>query len=311
MKFIIPSIGFILFSLCLFNSHAQQMAKQSPLQLNRKIKDESELRTLVLKEFENFPEAAFGIAFNDIGSGKKIFFNAEDSFHAASTMKTPVMIELFRQSAEGIISMDNPVLIKNEFSSIIDGSKFSLDSTDDSEHELYRMIGQKLMLKELIFLMITRSSNMSTNILIELAGAKNVVATMRALGAKQIQVRRGVEDNKAFEAGLNNRTNAADLMTIFTHLANGSAVNQAASDSMISILMQQHFTERIPGKLPSTVKTATKSGSITKVCHDSGIVFLQDGRKYVIVILTSGIEKEEDAANLIANVSRIFYDYIR
>ena len=289
---------FFIFGIV--NAYAQKELTADKMQLQKNISDKLPL----------FPEAKYGIAFHNLATGEQFFMNAEDSFHAASTMKTPLMIELFRLSAIGKLSMDQMIPVKNEFASIVDGSKYSLDSTNDSEHDLYTRIGQQLPLKNLIFRMITMSSNLATNILIELAGAKNVIATMRKLGAAQIQVRRGVEDSKAFEAGLNNRTNAIDLMKIFTEIAKGTAVDKAACDSMIGILMHQHFTERIPARLPPGVKTATKSGSITKVCHDSGIVFLPDGRKYVIVILTSGIESEDAASNLIADISKMFYDYV-
>ncbi|WP_336516656.1 serine hydrolase [Pollutibacter soli] len=270
----------------------------------------TQLEEQIREKMKAFPEAKYAVAFRNLSNGEELMINAEDSFHAASTMKTPVMIELYKRAAEGNYSMDSTIVIKNNFKSIVDGSEYRLDSMQDSEHDLYLHVGEKMKVKDLIFRMITMSSNLATNILIEEADPKNIISTMRSIGADQIQVRRGVEDSKAFELGLNNRTNAKDLMTIFTHLANGTIVNKTTCDSMIVTLMQQHFTDRIPGKLPKDVKTATKSGSITKVCHDSGIVFLPDGKKYVVVILTSGIANEEKASALIADVSLAIYNYV-
>jgi beta-lactamase class A len=79
---------------------------------------------------------------------------------------------------------------------------------------------------------------------------------------------------------------------------------------MIQILLQQKLREKIPAKLPADVKVANKTGSITRISHDSGIVFLPDGRKYVLVLLSKGIEDETSANETLANVSRIIYDHV-
>jgi beta-lactamase class A len=123
-------------------------------------------------------------------------------------------------------------------------------------------------------------------------------------------VLRGVEDNKAFAKGLNNTVTAWDLLLIMEALANGKAVDAASSAAMIKILMDQELTDKIPKKLPPAVKVASKSGSITAVSHDSGIVYLPDGRKYVLVLLSKGVRDLDDVNNTLANVSRLVYDFM-
>jgi len=199
---------------------------------------------------------------------------------------------------------------ERDFKSIADGSIYSMDSANDSEKDLYLRIGTKLPVQNILYRMITKSSNFSTNLMVELVGAKNVNNTMRSLGAKDIQVLRGVEDGKAFDLGMNNTVTAYDLMVIFEHIANGTVVNKKACDAMIKVLMDQYFREIIPAKLPADVKTATKSGSIDKICHDSGIVFLPDGRKYVVVLLSRGIADQKSSTETLATVSRIIYDQV-
>jgi beta-lactamase class A len=158
--------------------------------------------------------------------------------------------------------------------------------------------------------MITMSSNLATNILIEKVGAENITATMRSYGADSIQVRRGVEDIKAFEQGLNNRTTARDESLIYLHLANGEAVNREASEEMINILKQQHFNEMIPAGLPDGVEVAHKTGWITGVNHDVGIVELPDGQRYVLVLLSKEAEDRQAVLDAFAEISRLVYDYI-
>ncbi len=255
-------------------------------------------------------EGTFAVAFKDLQTGEEILIREHESFHAASTMKTPVMIELFKQAAEGKFSLSDSITIKNEFKSIVDGSTFSLDSVEDSEHLLYKQLGKKKLLSDLVYHMIIVSSNLATNIVIELVGAKNVMETMHSYGAKDMQVLRGVEDDKAFQQGLNNTTMAYDLMVIFEKIAKGEAVSPEASKAMVDILLDQQFNEIIPAKLPKEVKVAHKTGSITSVHHDSSIVYLPDGRKYVLVFLSKGFKEEPIANEAMATVSEMIYHHI-
>ena len=256
-------------------------------------------------------KGVFAVAFRDLSTGKTIFINEHESFHAASTMKTPVMIEIYKKAARKKISLSDEIVIRNEFKSIVDGSSFSLDSADDSDKEIYKHIGEKRSISSLVYDMIIVSSNLATNMVIELADAKKITQTMRRFGAKDIQVRRGVEDQKAYDAGLNNTTTAFDLLLIFEKIATGKAVNKKADDDMIKILLDQRFNESIPAKLPSTVKVAHKTGSITGVQHDSGIVFLPDGRKYVLVLLSKQLENPAAAIQAMATVSEMIYNFVK
>lgn len=255
-------------------------------------------------------EGAFAVAFKDLKTGETLFINEKESFHAASTMKMPVMIEVYKQAKSGKFSVKDSVFVKNEFKSIVDGSTFSLDIADDSADSMYQKIGQKMTIYDLTYLMIIRSSNLATNVLIDLVGAKNVNATMRSFDAKDIQILRGVEDTKAFEKGLNNTVTAFDLMLIYEKMAHHKTVSKKASKEMIKILTDQHFNSIIPKKLPKTVVVAHKTGSITGVQNDSGIVYLPDGRKYVLVVLSKKLTDAKAGAAVLADVSEMIYQHI-
>src|SRR5690349_10871218 len=183
-------------------------------------------------------EGEFALAFKDLSTGDQLLINEHAMFHAASTMKTPVMIEVFKQASEGKFALSDSILVKTEFNSIVD-STFTLSPDDDSEHDLYAMDGKKTTVSDLVFRMITLSSNLATNILIDLVGAKQVTQTMRELGANDILVLRGVEDGKAYRAGLNNKTSAYELMLIFEKMARGEVVSESASTEMINVLSAQ------------------------------------------------------------------------
>ncbi|KYP15744.1 serine hydrolase [Flavihumibacter sp. CACIAM 22H1] len=279
--------------------------------INEKKMDISKLDKAIRAEMSKHPQAEFAIACKDLGTGQTYFVAEKKSFHAASTMKTPVMMEAYKQAAAGKFSLQDKITVKNSFTSIEDGSVFSVSPTDDSEFELYQLIGKELPISDILHRMITKSSNLATNIIIDLVGAKNVMTTMKEIGANQIQVLRGVEDKKAFEAGKNNTTTAYDLMRVFEELGNGSFISKMACADMIRVLQDQYFRNSIPAKLPREVKTATKSGSIVKITHDSGIVYLPDGRKYVVVLLSKGIESQEEANAALAELSKLIYDEIK
>ena len=269
------------------------------------------LRQQVESRVAQEPGAQVGLAYIDLGTGDTLFVNADSSFHAASTMKVPVMIELFRRAATGSFRMDQPLLLVNQFASIVDGSPYSLDKNSDSDSTLYSRIGQRVRVDTLLRLMITRSSNFATNTLIELVGASAVTATMRSLGASRIQVLRGVEDGKAFDKGLNNTTTARDMATILRAIEEGRAASPEATRQMRDILLAQEFNERIPAGLPPGVKVAHKTGDITAIAHDAAIVYPPGRAPYVLVVLTRGIKESKQSDKLIADLSRIIYEHDR
>src|SRR3972149_6510688 len=268
------------------------------------------LKTKIDSIFKSL-DGDFAIAFKVVDDRKSsILINEKMIFHAASTMKTPVMIEVFKQAAENKFNLDNSIEIKNEFRRIVDDSIYLLNITDDSGEELYNFIGKKKTIRELVFDMITVSSNLATNILIELVGAKNTTETLRSIGANDIKVLRGVEDNKAFQLGLNNVVTAFDLMLMYQYLAKHELVSHEASKEMINILLHQKHNSRISAKLPPDVKVAHKTGSITGVGHDSGIIFLPDGRKYVLVLLSKNVTDEKAVIEVQAEISKMIYEYV-
>ena len=249
----------------------------------------------------------FALAFKNLDDGKEILINENEIFHAASTIKTPVMIEFYKQLHQGTLSLEDTLQIKNEFKSIVDGTMYKLSEFDDSDKNTYNKLGQYYSINNLIYEMITISSNFATNILIEYIGANNVTKSMKEIGALNINVLRGVEDIKAFELGLNNTTSAKDLLIIYEKLAKGKIINNESSAIMIEILKDQKYDDIIPKYLPKNIEIANKTGMITGVHHDSGIVFLKDGKKYVIVLLSKNMLDMESGTEMMAKISELIY----
>jgi len=253
------------------------------------------------------PGAIVAVSYSDATGASIARLNADTVFHAASTMKIPVMIEVLRRAQAGAFTMDQPVLLINQFASIVDGSPFSLDAAEDSDSALYRRIGERVPIRELMRRMITHSSNLATNELIALVGAERTTAMARTLGARRMQVLRGVEDQKAFDRGLSNTTTADDLAALLTAIENGSALSPASSAEMRDILLEQAFNEKIPAGLPPGTRVAHKTGEITAVSHDAAIVYPAGRKPYVLVVLTRGVRDGAASSALIADVSRLVY----
>jgi beta-lactamase class A len=282
----------------------------SPAKAAPRVDPIDSLRMRIGRRVAEVQGAVVGVAFHDMAKGDSLFINADDSFHAASTMKVPVMIELFRRIDAGALQLDQGILLVNQFGSIVDGSPYSLNAGDDSDSLAYTMVGSRVAVRDLIDHMITRSSNLATNALIELVGADRANATAHALGARNIRVLRGVEDNKAFQAGLNNTTSARDLATLMEAIETERAASHASCSAMREVLLRQEFNGEIPAGVPPGTKVAHKTGFITGVLHDAAIVYPAGRAPYALVVLTRGIPDEAIARRLIVDVSRMVYQHV-
>jgi len=255
------------------------------------------------------PGAEVGVAYHKLGTNDSLYLNADTDFHAASTMKVPIMIQLFRRVDAGGLSLDYPLLLVNEFGSIVDGSPYALHETDDSDSMMYKLVGTRVTVRDLITHMITRSSNLAANSLVALAGAAHAESTMRSLGAMRIRVLRGVEDQKAFDNGMNNTTTARDLAIILTAIQENTAASAKSCAAMREVMLREEFPERIVAGVPPGTPVAHKTGDITAVMHDAGIIYPIHDKPYVLVVLTRGIKDQHASEKLIADISRMVYEH--
>ena len=244
------------------------------------------LRARILERIAQDSGAIVAVAVRDPVGEFTVLVNPDLQFHAASTMKVPVLVELARR---------------------VDGSAFSLDSARDSDPTVYAAIGTAWPLGQLATRRIVRSSNLATNLLIERLDATRVTRTMRRLGADSMVVLRGVEDGKAFEKGLINTTPAGDLGTLFLAIAAGRAASKAGTAEVLGIMEQQEFNDGIPARLPPGTRVAHKTGEITATWHDAALIYPPDGRPYALVVLTRGVPLRDRGVALQADIARLVH----
>jgi beta-lactamase class A len=252
---------------------------------------------------------ALGIAFYDSQSTIQWAYDGDQYFHAASTMKLAVLLAVFRQVERGELSLEAPVHIRNRFVSIINQETFMLDLGADADPDVYGHLGRTLTVRELSYWMITKSSNLATNLLVDVVGIPIIQLALDELEIDGIRILRGVEDQAAFDAGLNNEVTANGLLKLLRLIADGKAYSKQASDAMLNILLEQQYRSGIPAGLPKAVRVAHKTGNISTVHHDAGIVFVEGRRPYVLVILTQ-FRAEAGRGTAVADVSRDIYNTI-
>lgn len=303
----VPPRGYRLLAVCLAGAAiggpwASIAAQTSPTS--------AEVRAKLMARIAEVPGARVSVAVRDLGSDRQLALDGDSVFHAASTMKVPVLFALFRAFERGDLRADATMRLENRFLSIVDRSPYTLSASDDSDSTVYALVGQDVTLRHLAARMITHSSNLATNALITRLDPQRITALTGTFGAHHTQVLRGVEDNVAFRAGLNNTTTASDLVALFAALHEGRVANAAGTREMLAILEAQAFNDELPAGLPPGTRIAHKTGSITATLHDAGLVYPPSRAPYAIAVLTRGIPDQKVAARLIADCSRIIWEWL-
>lgn len=251
--------------------------------------------------------AEIAVAFQTLDRRYSLFINSQAVYHAASTMKIAVMIELFRQVHAGKLHLEDTIPVQNVFKSVVDNSPYSVLLETPEEEALAALPEETLY--RLCHAMITVSSNLATNLLIDHLGVRNIHLMLRLNGIYGMNVARGLEDLKAFAKGLNNTTDATALAQQLIRIARHEFISPDASAMMIDILKQQQFRDGIPAGLPSEIAVAHKTGEITGHHHDAGIVY--SPRPFVLVVLTRGFPNRIASAGFIAEITRMVYEMLQ
>ena len=254
---------------------------------------------------------AIAVALHDLETGFDLRYNQDRWFHAASTIKVPILLGAFAAIDRGDLLPHSRVHVRNRFLSIVENIPFRVESDRDANSAVHNAIGKMMRVDELAYHMITTSSNLATNLLLGVIGADAVNQTLRELDVDEgIELRRGVEDELAFDKDINNRVTAEGLLRILVMLAEGKAFSPALSRRMMDILHGQEFNQGIPARLPKGARVAHKTGEISTVAHDAGVVYLPKRKPYVLVILTEWDDSTTGRSRTIASISHAIYEFL-
>ncbi len=247
------------------------------------------------------------VAFYDYESEHLFSYQGERFFHAASTMKVAILLAVFKAAEEGSLKPGDKLHVRNRFESVAGGGIFRIDRSRDGDTEVYKQLGRAMPISELARVMITRSSNLATNILFDYLGLELVRRVLDEAGVEGIKIQRGVEDEAAFEQGLNNEVSADGLLKLFRLFCGAHYLEEKSREAILDILLAQEYNNMIPAGLPPRTKVAHKTGEISTICHDAGIVFLPGRRPYVLAILTEARPSVENRHKAVAAISAIIY----
>lgn len=248
---------------------------------------------------------AVSVCCLDLAGGVRLGVDAHRRYYAASTMKLPLMIELFRLADAGALDLRRPVRVTTTFASVQDGSAYVLEPVD-VDHSLAARVGGVLTVLELVERMITESSNEATNLLFPLVDLGSLAATLAELGATDTLVTRPIGDRAAERGGRTNLVSAADLARLLVAIAVHRAASPGACEGMLAILGRQRHRDEIPAALPAGVRTASKNGWVADALHDAALVWPPDAPPYALAVCTAGMSNDE-SRGLIREISATVY----
>jgi beta-lactamase class A len=253
---------------------------------------DTRLRTIAERE----QGTILGVGVYDYLSGCAWSFNGDRWFHPASVIKVAVLIAMFEAIDQGRFALNARLLIRNRFLSAADGQPFRVDPARDADDDVYAALGRTMRLRELAERMIVRSSNLATNLLIDLLGVDTIQASLARLGVTGVDVCRCVEDDRAFDAGLSNRMTPNGAVAMMRAIIGSPLISPEASTRMVNILLGQSFGGTIAPGLPDPIRVvarvAHKTGDISTASHDAGVVFLPGRPPYLVAIF---VESDNDS----------------
>ena len=252
---------------------------------------------------------AIAVALLDFESGFRFSIAGARWFHAASTIKVAVLLAVLRAADEGRLRLEDPLHVRNRFIGAADGLPFRVDSDSDAMPELYRAIGRTVKISDLAEGMIAASSNLATNLLLDLVGVEYARNVLRDAQVSGVELRRGVEDRAAHEKGIDNQVTADGLLMLLCALR-GNFLSNENREHAIRILLAQRFNSMIPAGLPAHATVAHKTGEISTACHDMGIVYLPERQPYIAVILTEFDPEHNGRRETVAAISEMIHRWL-
>jgi beta-lactamase class A len=255
---------------------------------------------------------AAAVAVHDTATGRDSSANGDRWFHAASTIKVAILFSLAAAVSDGRFQLISRLAVRNRFLSAADGSPFRIAAERDANSAVHQHVGRTMRLEELAHHMITTSSNLAANLLLDLLGVDYARDVLRRYRIEGVDLRRGVEDERAFNQGINNRVTARGLVSLFRAIHDRSLSTPESAGWMLEILSQQEFTSGIPAGLPDDerkcARVAHKTGEISNMAHDAGLVFLGDGRVYAVAVLTETRAGVTPRQKTVARLARAAYE---
>ena len=235
-------------------------------------------------------DGVMGVYAIDLTTGNTIASNADEIFPTASTIKIPILAELFHQAQQGKLNLSDIYTLKS--SDLVGGSGISSAFTPGVT---------KLTLRDLAALMISVSDNSMTNVIIDRIGIDNVNALLDSLGLSHTRLRRKMMDIKAAAEGRENTSTPHEMSQLLEALYRGEVLNKQFTEDFFNLL-SIHKESYLPRLLPEDLRIANKPGELEGVRNDCGIVFTGK-RPYALCVMSTYVRHEREAGDAIEKIS--------
>jgi beta-lactamase class A len=240
-------------------------------------------------------DGVLGVAVLDLAGGRQYLLNGDDVFPQASSIKVPILAELYRQEQAG-----GPARLANGY------TVNARDLVPDSDILLGLTPGvTRLTNRDLATMMVAVSDNSATNVLIDRVGMDSVNKLLDGLGLKQTRLRRKMMDLKAAREGRENVSTPREMMQLFEALYRGKVLNKALTEDFFKVLSTHKDSALLRG-LPEGVRAATKPGALEGVRNDSGIVYAPN-RPFVLCVMGTYLRNERAGEKAIGDVAAAAY----
>ncbi len=245
----------------------------------------------------------FGVWLGRLDGTAVFSHDAERTHYSASTMKLPVAMAMMRKVDAGEFTLDQPVTVHNDFASAA-GGRFGVNPAEDEAPATWTKLGEEVPLGWLATEMITRSSNLATDLVLELTGVDAANAVLAEYGSGQSVIRRGIDDAAAQAQGISNLMSPADLAAVLVAVGNDKH-GQFVRD----LLAANTWNGEIPAGVPEGTRVEHKNGWDTRIRHDGGIVRPGDAEPFVLTVCTTSELPDQEAQKLIAGIAAEAWDH--
>lgn len=269
-----------------------------------------------------------GVAAHDFDTGAEVLFNPDVVVPTASTMKSVLLYELYRQVDAGQIDPSMRITLEERHRVPGSGVLQDLDA------------GVAPTVKDIATLMITVSDNTATDMIYDLIGREAVAETLKRLGMNNThlpldtwELLAGLHNldpndptltydrlkqvmaselapwdcNALRETPDNDISTPRDMLRLQEAIFRGEGLSPESRDAIIDILKRQKLTMIIPEQLPFGVKAAHKTGTLRGVRNDVGLVFAGE-RTYAVALMSKGSPNMVASQRLLSDISRLIYE---
>jgi beta-lactamase class A len=273
-----------------------------------------------------------GMKVKVLKSGLELEWYVDERFQTASTLKIPLLYELFRQADAGEVNLWERVTLLH--ADRVPGSGV-YQYLDEGLQPTYRDLGE---------LMITVSDNWATDIIFRRLGKERVAAMLAETGMSSTSLPLTIRELfcvlaeldpddpkvtweylreylKTYDPSPTNRgmvadehndvSTPADMVRIMEVIDRGTGLSAESREAMVQILKHQNFTSIISYRLPTDaeIETAHKTGSLRGVKNDVGIVY-SPTITYAIAFMSKGQDDVPAVVDAMSHASRWVWDYL-